>query len=90
MLKQKYQILLEAICLGIPVKYGEGWQLILDKNDVLHEVSYDLLGEKVSRKSTITLQEFIKNFKEIPTSELKRVFGDIRLHRLQERLIANE
>jgi len=86
MQKEKYAILLEALCLGVPVKYGEDWQLIY-QNNKLYEVAYNIVNEKVSRKSTITLQEFIQNFKDIPDKDLKAVYGDIRLHKLQRKLI---
>jgi len=86
MRKEKYAILLEALCLGVPIKYGEDWQLIY-QDDKLYEVSYNIINEKVSRKSTITLQEFIQNFKDISDKDLKNVYGNIRLCKLQRKLI---
>lgn len=86
MQKQKYAIILEALIFGVPIKYGDGWQLIF-QNGIIYEVSYNIQNEKVVRKSTITLQEFISNFKEITDANLKRIFGDIRLHKLQKRLM---
>jgi hypothetical protein len=89
MQKQKYAIILEALCLGVPVRYAAEWDLVFNLGtNTLYEVYYQRpQGEDVFRKSKMTLNEFINHYAEIENEDLKRIFGNIRLWKLQNRLI---
>jgi hypothetical protein len=89
MMKQKWAIIFDALSLGVPIRYSADWDILFDpKTNKLYEIFFQRpQGEDVSRKSTITLNEFLSHYQNISDAELKTIYGNIRLFRLQKRLI---
>ena len=86
MQSKRYFIVLEALLAGVTIKYKPNWQLFLDSG-VLYQKYIDKGEKEWVHKSVVTLQEFLNNYREISNEDLKRIFGNMRLHNLQEKLI---
>lgn len=88
MQEQKYSIVLEALLMGFPVKYNSEWDLILHQGTLYESFYSKKNGRDITRKSTLTLQNFFSHFGEILDQDLKQIFSNIRLHKFQQKLIA--
>jgi len=90
MLEQRYAILFEALLLGIPIKVDRDWDIVLNRKNILLEVCATRRPdhEEITRNSSMTVNELLRLFNSISYHDLKTIFGNIRLHKLQKRLIA--
>lgn len=86
--KNKYAIIIQALMMGFPVKYNSEWDLILHEGTLYENFYSKKNGRDMTRKSTLTLQDFFNHFGEIHDQDLKQVFSNIRLHKFQQKLIA--
>ncbi len=85
MLEQRYTILLEALLMGVPLTVSKRW-IIFMKGGALYETVARGTHDK-TQLSKITLNDFISRYRNISNEDIKTVFGNIRLTRLQKRLI---
>lgn len=86
--EQRYYIVLEALLMGFPIKFNSNWDLVLHEGTIYEIFFSKKNGEEVTRKSKLALQDFLDNFGSISDHDLKQIFGNIKLHKFQQKLLA--
>jgi L-cysteine desulfidase len=86
MLDKRYEIVLEALLMGIPIRYNQEWDLIYHDGSVYECFFNKKDGDPVTKKSQLTLADFLRLYDKISYKDLKTIFANIRLHKLQSRL----
>lgn len=86
-IKNRYEIVFNALNLGIRIKYKLDWEIFLSNNEVYQFFKNPQNGKEIVHKSGLTLNDFLNFINKMETKELKRLFGDINLIKLQNKLI---
>jgi len=87
---RKYEIVFNALQVGLRIKYKLGWELFLRDNEIYQIFVNPKNGDEKIHRSAVTLSDFTKFLNTLTLEDLKRLFGDTRLIQLQNKLIKRQ
>jgi hypothetical protein len=67
-----------------------GWQLFYQSKELFQTIHSSDLNKQITHKSGLLLSDFMAFIDNMSQDVLKRLYGDTRLIKLQDRLIGNE
>jgi hypothetical protein len=87
--RNRVSICITALQEGVSIPYKVGWSIFFD-NHVLYQTCYSsTLQRNIIHKSGITVTEFLNFINSISDDQLKILYGNISLVRLQRKLLEN-
>ncbi len=84
--KDRYKIVFDALLIGITIEYKMGWSIFYSNNILYQGFSHPESKKNTIHKSGITLSEFINFVNSLDINFVKKLYGDIRLFKLQDKL----
>lgn len=84
--EKKYFIIFEALLKGIQLEFKNDWFLFYSGGQIYQTHYSKARGEQVTHKSVVTLQSFLQFFEEVSNDKLKRVWANIKLSNLHDKL----
>jgi hypothetical protein len=85
--KDRYRIIFDALAVGIRIEYKLGWFLFYEGGELFQSYYKDDLNKHIVHRSGILVADLMKFVDTMSVDLLKRLYGDIRLFRLQNKLL---
>ena len=88
--QDKYNIFIESLREGTIIQYNDDWKIFI-KDNVLYQTSYsEFLNKEVTHNSSITVNELFRFVDNLNDQQLKTIWGNISLLKLQRKLSITE
>lgn len=88
--QNRYSLAIEALLLGLEVEFKNEWNIFYSNGQLFQSYYSKEDNKNIVHKSEVSLQSFLQKFESCEIQEIKKIYSNIKLASLQNKLLKLE